>query len=287
MKNLRIAILMHENDDEDRIKDYLISILAEIWQEDGHEVIFLFGTKKFVPADIILVHVDLSVVPDSYLKFAKRYPLSINGSVKDIRKKSYSDHLIHKNDSWDGRVIVKSNNNSAGIPERRGRGFTGRIQKKIYSLIQHSNLPFLPSPILSALDYKVFNDLQDLPSFYFYHPGLVTQKFLPEKDGDLYCTRILIFLGDKTRCSLIKSKDPIVKSDTAESIETDIDPHPDILALRKKLGFNYGKFDYVINDGKAVLLDANKTVGSPGEFAKNRDIKEPMKYYAEGLYSFF
>lgn len=287
MKKLRIAILMHENDDEDRVKDYLIYILTQIWKEDGHEIIFLFGINKYIPADIILVHVDLSVVPDSYLEFADRYPVNINGSIKDIRKKSYSNHLLHKIDSWDGQVIVKSNNNSAGIPERRGRGFTGRVQKKIYSLFQNSNIPFLPSPILSAQDYKIYNHLKDVPSYYFYHPGIVVQKFLPEKDGDLFCTRILILLGDRAKCTLIKSKKPIVKSETAEIMEKDVEPHPDILALRKELGFNYGKFDYVINDGKAILLDANKTVGSPGELTGNRDLKKPLRYYAEGLYSFF
>jgi hypothetical protein len=41
-------------------------------------------------------------------------------------------------------------------------------------------------------------------------------------------------------------------------------PVPDFLrAERERLGFDYGKFDFVIHDGQAVLLDANKTPGPP------------------------
>ncbi|TIV27981.1 MAG: hypothetical protein E5V96_34050, partial [Mesorhizobium sp.] len=39
-------------------------------------------------------------------------------------------------------------------------------------------------------------------------------------------------------------------------------PVPDELrALRRDLGFDYGKFDFVMHEGKALLLDANKTPG--------------------------
>lgn len=277
---------MHENDDESTTQDYLIYTLAEIWRESGHKVTFLFGTNHYRPADIMFVHVDLSVVPDSYLQFANRYPVRINNSIKDIRKSSYSDHLLGRHDSWDGPVIVKSNNNSAGIPERRRRGLAGRIQKKLFSLIQQSDIRFFPSPILSARDYKVYNQLEDVPSLFFYHPGFIIQKFLPEKDGDLYCTRILVFLGDKMKCSLVKSKHPIVNSESAEVIEYDVQPDPDILDLREKLGFDYGKFDYVINNGKAVLLDANKTVGNARELINSQKMKERVKSYEAGLYNF-
>jgi hypothetical protein len=30
---------------------------------------------------------------------------------------------------------------------------------------------------------------------------------------------------------------------------------------RSRLGFDYGKFDYVMHEGRAVLLDANSTPG--------------------------
>ena len=62
-----------------RVQDYVIWHLAKIWFDDGHKILFLFGVQKFVPADICIVHVDLSVVPDEYLEFASRFPVAING----------------------------------------------------------------------------------------------------------------------------------------------------------------------------------------------------------------
>jgi hypothetical protein len=47
----KIAILFHENGAK-KPSNYLISYFADIWREDGNEVIFLFGIKKLVFIDI-------------------------------------------------------------------------------------------------------------------------------------------------------------------------------------------------------------------------------------------
>jgi hypothetical protein len=48
------------------------------------------------------------------------------------------------------------------------------------------------------------------------------------------------------------------------SIRKEAVPVPDELRQRRhELGFNYGKFDFVLHQGKAILLDANKTPGRP------------------------
>ncbi|MDR9365401.1 MAG: hypothetical protein RI575_08690 [Balneolaceae bacterium] len=56
-------------------------------------MIFLFGTDRFVPADLLFMHVDLSIVPDEYFEFAEKYPIENNGNIKDIRKSTYGTHL--------------------------------------------------------------------------------------------------------------------------------------------------------------------------------------------------
>ena len=54
-----------------------------------------------------------------------------------------------------------------------------------------------------------------------------------------------------------------------------VEPHPAMREARRRLGFDYGKFDYVERDGGAVLLDANPTPsygagpGSPGRADRN------------------
>ena len=113
-----IAVLFHEGDRHRDPSDYVVDHLAEFWREDGHRVSYVFGVKRFVPADIVLVHVNLSVVPGAYLEFASRYPIVLNGKIADIRKSTFSRNVVRPGDPWDGPVIIKSDLNYAGVPER-------------------------------------------------------------------------------------------------------------------------------------------------------------------------
>ena len=82
-----VAVLFSEHDQPD---GYVISRLADYWRQDGLHVEYLFGTDRYVPADALLLHVDLSVLPDDVLEFAGRYPLVINRHARDIRKRGLS-----------------------------------------------------------------------------------------------------------------------------------------------------------------------------------------------------
>jgi hypothetical protein len=41
----------------------VITRFADSWREEGFDVRYLFGARRFVPADLVIVHVNLSVVP--------------------------------------------------------------------------------------------------------------------------------------------------------------------------------------------------------------------------------
>jgi hypothetical protein len=59
-------------------------------------------------------------------------------------------------------------------------------------------------------------------------------------------------------------------------------PVPDELrAMRRALGFDYGKFDFVVNEGKAVLLDANRTPTAGGPLSDS--VRAHMSDLAEGV----
>ncbi len=48
-------------------------------------------------------------------------------------------------------------------------------------------------------------------------------------------------------------------------------PVPDDLRLRRaELGFDFGKFDFVIHEGRAVLLDANRTPSRPPNLSSSQ-----------------
>lgn len=128
--NVRIAILFHENDNELTLQSSLIYEMANIWLQDGHEVFYLRGIDDYVPADLIFLHVDLTVVPDSYLEFANQYPRVLNGDVKDIRKTTLNNKQLPLTDDWNGPVIVKSDYNCAGVPERFRKGVWGESKRK-------------------------------------------------------------------------------------------------------------------------------------------------------------
>ncbi|RUW22213.1 hypothetical protein EOA34_22030, partial [Mesorhizobium sp. M4B.F.Ca.ET.013.02.1.1] len=72
--------------------------------------------------------------------------------------------------------------------------------------------------------------------------------------------RFWLFCGERERCPRHVSPQSLVKGD--DTIRREPVPVPDELrALRRELGFDYGKFDFVMHEGRAVLLDANKTPG--------------------------
>jgi hypothetical protein len=61
-------------------------------------------------------------------------------------------------------------------------------------------------------------------------------------------------------------------------------PVPDeVVSLRRQLGLDYGKIDYVIHDNQVVILDVNKT---PGSAAGGPEITPlAVKSLSDGIWS--
>ena len=282
-----IAILFHKQDRHRILSHYIVHHLAEKWRMDGHEVHYLFGPKRYVPADLIMVHVNLSVVPDDYLKLAARYPISLNGRVRDIRKTAVSRNLLQRGDGWEGPVIVKSDLNYAGHPEKvfrrtwlERRWRPARRVRRLIERVRSDTIPFSES-----IDYCVFDRFDDVPDHWFGNRHVVVEKFRPELEKGLYHVRMYQFLGDRWTCTRVASTNPIVKAESG-SVSEEIKPHAEVVAWREEFGLDYGKIDYVINDGEVVLLDANKTTGASNFLSKEK--RDAMRRYrADGLYSYF
>lgn len=272
-----IAILFHENDRPDRIERFAVAFLAEFWRQDGNEVVPLFGTRRFVPADLLLLHVDLSVVPRGYLTFAERYPIALNRRATDIRKSQVSANLVRPDDGYGGPVIVKSDRNYAGVPEGHlvGPAWLRRIGLRPRALGRSFR---------TSLDYRIHASASEVPRRDFGRGDRVVEKFLPEREGDRYFVRNYQFLGDRNTCMRLGAANPIVNDETMDSIEP-VEPHPEILRAREQFGFDYGKFDYVVHEGRAVLLDANKTTGASR--VTTPQLVALRRHQADGIYSYF
>lgn len=243
-----IAILFHEAQAAAEIHNYLITYYAKIWQSCGARIVLLLGIGKFVPADLIVVHVDLSVVPEEYLTFAARYPIAVNGQVRDIRKSAISQNLLTQGCDYRGPVIVKSDCNYAALPEKQLYPNALNLAEQLFK---------------SPLGYKVYEDFSQVPEPLTRMPGIVIEKFLPEIKNGLYHVRFYNFLGNKGNCMRIAATAPVVHISHAVAVEQ-IPFDPRIEQLRRAYNFDYGKFDYVERDGQIILFDANKTTGFVG-----------------------
>jgi hypothetical protein len=283
-----IAVLFHEAD-RPMLKYYAIPALAETWRRDGYTVTNLFGIRKFIPADLILVHVDLSIVPDEYLAFTKQYPIVLNGAVADIRKSAFSRHLLlNRNDNYQGPVFIKSNLNFAGIPEsfrQRKYPFKGSqagyyIGTGVDKILRSAVRLFSRAPS----DYLLLENVCRVPAQWFERKDIVIQRFCPEYEKGFYHVRYYQFLGDRATCERVSSHQPIVKDSSTVKRER-VDVHPEIERLRQELNFDYGKFDYVMHEGHPVLLDINKTTGSVKKVTP--DIEAMRRHRAAGIYSYF
>lgn len=283
----RIAILFHQNDRHRDVSCYAVTHLSEFWREDGHDVILLFGAGRFVRADLIIVHVNLSVVPDEYLDFARRYPIVLNGAVRDIRKRTISQNLVTRDDEWTGPVIVKSDLNYAGYPERTlGRSWLARRFRPVRRARRLlSRLRGLPLVFEDPSDYRLYNSPREVPERFYSDERIVVERFLPEIEDGHYHTRIYQFLGDRGICERIIARSPVVNDASSVRVET-IAPDPEIIEWRHRLQFDYGKLDYVINNGRVVLLDANKTTGASNPTDPDA-LRAARRYRADGLYSYF
>jgi hypothetical protein len=245
-------VLTHARDDF-HAAGYLLALLVDAWRESGMEVVILRGIDPYVEADVLIQHVSFTVIPRDYEAFTRRFPIVINGGVHDISKRRISGNLIGAGDSYQGEVIVKTDRNCGGCAERQGkrRGLMYRAVNRI--------IPWSWSGRFSTKPYPIFSSPAMVPRPVWLNRRLVVEKFLPEREGDGYCLRQWVFFGDRGINQRVFSQDPVVKAQNVIHREYDV-PVPDALrAIRSKLGFDYGKFDYVIANGDVALLDANRT----------------------------
>ena len=110
--------------------------------------------------------------------------------------------------------------------------------------------------------YPIFAATSAVPDEVWGNPGLVVERFMPERDEHGYCVRAWVFCGDRERCTRYRGTHPIVKSATIVAHEPAPVPE-EMRAERGRLGFDFGKFDFVVRDGEAILLDANRTPSAP------------------------
>lgn len=253
---MRIELLVESPIDLAHI--YLLNRVAGVWRERGHDV----GVRRLDEApgeaDLSILHVDRSRIPASMVEPHLRsgHPV-LNAGALDITKRRVSRMLLGPDDDWDGPVIVKTDLNYWGQPERRRDG-PPPLPRRALQRLQRA-LPWRLGRRLPVESYPVLEGMRDVPGWLWRSEEYVVERFVPERDGDLYVMRYWVFLGERefvftkwSRGYIVKRSDE-VRSDLSGEVPVELRQR------REELGFDFGKFDWVQVDGQPVVFDANKT----------------------------
>lgn len=259
----RIAVITHDYDCFLKYRfglllrrRFLLQDLLRVLRGRGHTVEITIGPDRKADADAAILHIDCSVVPQAYRALADAYPVTVNGKAVDITKRLVSGAGVGPDSDWSGPVIVKSNYNSGG----RGEHYHNREARRRGHAKPHPDVD-------GMLGYELYDTLAQVPDASWNNPSIVVERMIPEPDPQGYAMRSWIFFGDRERCTRYVGPKPIIKG--ADIIAREPAPVPDeIREARQRLGFDYGKFDFVVFDGKGILLDANRTPGSSRNLGK-------------------
>jgi len=277
---LKIAILHHKHTDLEKTP-CLINYLAQNWIEQGHNVIHIKGVDSPLPAaDVLILHVNLTVVPQEYIQAAERYPVVINRNVIDISKPAFSQIMVKQDDHYSGPVIVKTRNNYGGVPERRIRN---SIIDKVYQQFEWLRLW---QHVEWLIEYPVFKSVEKIPQGVWQNEHLFVEKFLPERDNNgNYRIREWVFFGDREVHFINISHEPVIKSMNKIRVEystPDEIPH-ELRRIRAAMGIDYGKFDFSVHHGSPVLFDINKTPGISSNSKNSTRAVESIRQLSNGL----
>lgn len=239
----KILFVVGDRPEFERI-GYFARQAIPVWRADGLQVDVVERLDAPVGEDtLVFPHIDLTLRPPDQAAIIDRCPHVLNRAVTDISKRHVSRMIVGPDEDYDGPVIVKSDANWGGFRES----------------LQAKAVPGGPEPFVWR-QYKVFDHLSEVGSEYRNHPLLVVEKFQPEMRDGLYCLRQYGFFGDEERVSVLMSPDPIVKAHGAARREMEQGgPPQEVRERRRELGFDFGKFDYVIHDGEAIVFDVNAT----------------------------
>ena len=271
----RILILTHKQDRFCKI-NYMLREIAAFWKTSGAQVDIQQGPMPSRDYDIAILHVDLTKVGLDYLDAAKRFPVVINGYVIDISKKTISKNIVRKGDGYEGSVIVKTDLNCGGAMEAIHIRANGGVPKAVFKIRQ-----LLPWRFRKQLaEYPIFPRVADVPVAVWRNRSLVVERFQAERQGELYCLRSWVFLGDRESNSISYSYSPVIKSHNVIRRESVPEVPMELRQMRAQLAFDFGKFDYALIEGRVVLYDVNKT---PTLGVAHEHVVQNMGILAEGI----
>ena len=250
----KILVLFHERERPDF--NFAMRAFEDGWRDMGYRVEHCYGVPRTtMRADFLFPQIDMTRVPADYVRYIENFDgIVVNRRLHDISKRRYSECLVNPGDGYRGPVIVKSDANHDGLPEWR---LTPPWKRRVLSLVGRK--PGKP-------DYRVYGHPELVPRKFVRSGRHIMEKFLPETEEGFRFLRMYFFLGDQGASVRLKSKSDIIKDHNSVGRE-EVETPAELAALRTRLGLDYGKIDYVMHNGRAVVFDINKTPSGSADSA--------------------
>lgn len=276
---MKIAVLVHPLDDYAGM-DYGVEFLIPKWRAMGHDVFVTTDLALARRADAVVAHGDLTVTPMRVRRALDGHPRVINRGLWDISKRKWSGQLLARGDGWAGPVIIKTDLNCFGAPERIHFSRAGRLTRLRRAL----GLRLPGGARRWARDfgpYQILDRLTDVPAWVWREPALVVERYLPERDGDANIARYAWILGDRGFQFIGRRPRGEIKGPATDDWRVSDDPLPrEVAELIRARRIDYAKIDFTITDGRANVIDVNRT---PTARLLPRSHPGKLEWLAEGL----
>jgi hypothetical protein len=235
-------------------------------REAGVRVRILDRPLKAGHADAALFHIDLTEIPEGFRDLPSLYQRTINGSALSIHRHLYSTLRLKREDRHAGPVVVKTVLNSRGRPELHARKYRNLWTRAGHMLREIADPQFKRR---AAPFYRVYGSLDEVPPEAWRDSRLMVEKFaFPTLDLPIVKHRYM-FLFDVELILKQTFNDVLCSGATLLSNEPVDPPAPEsVMAVRRHLRLDYGSIDYFVVDGRAVVVDANKTYSSNPDWAR-------------------
>jgi hypothetical protein len=233
---------------------YLLARLVTLWRHRGLHL--AIGPCRTLDATCGIVHYDRTEVPAAAVPEAPDTAVVWNRHVRNIGKRLVSTQQVTPGDGYQGPVIVKTDANSRAGPElaEQSPWSWPRMRRRLVPLLGWRRAHELPRGT-----YPILARPADVPAWVWQRRDLVVERFLPERAGTDYVLHYWLFAGTADCVLRLQGPTPVLKFRTSTSHAFLDAVPPSLRGARARLRMDYGKIDYVMVDGQAVVLDANTT----------------------------
>ncbi len=277
MRIRSLVILCHER--QPLAPGAFAALLARRWQAQGRQIHVHHGLSTPPRADAALLHVDLTRVPPEYLALMDSYPIRLNGRAVDISKRVVSQALVTLEDGYQGPVFVKTDLNSSGRPERHLKG-RPTLPQRLWASARR-RMPLAWTGDLRT--YRRYEHKSEVPAWVWRTPSLVVERFFEERKGDEWLVNQWFMLGQHGCVSVLRAREPVVKLANRQGYLPLFQEVPaEVRTRTRELGLDFAKVDYIVQDGVAHVIDANRTPNQGPEFQTQR-VRDVIEMLSDGL----